>query len=30
MEGKFFLFLGLVMAGIAGTYFIFLSKIWTH
>ena len=25
MEGKFFLFLGLVLAGIAGTYFIFLE-----
>ena len=26
MEGKFFLFLGLVLAGIAGTYFIFLEQ----
>ncbi len=26
MEGKFFVFLGLVLAGIAGTYFIFLEQ----
>jgi len=26
MEGKFFLFLGLVLAGIAGSYFIFLEQ----